>query len=260
MARLRKEVAADSEDDLPELSDLLGKCAFTRPEAARLPPAKNEKASKSSGRESEETHASENDSLSKDRAESNFRDIPLRSPFKLVAANTVQLPICKGEGDCERKVSLEIPLTAKRDKSIRQSPIRYGSKVVNYRVPSSGLTDIESSEDEEAFTDLSGFIVSDDDSIPEDSEPELKIQPRTPRRLKRGLRNSLSPEEKPSVSDFPSQYAENEIINLVSPSPKRCISDSQKSSDDSDNNPTKSDGKGGSNIDTYDEKPAFLEL
>lgn len=220
MARLRLDIVKDEEDDLPDLHQDLGIAA------------KGPLAGVTSQFDSDEDVSSEgSQSRSSWPTSSRIPATTLKphSPLLQVTANGSRAPITKSAYKTEEKPLLEISVPSKNGQQTRQSPMRSTRKPVNYRLPSSGLTDVESSDDDESFTDLSGFIVSDGESLVEEDVPLPAAPPRTPRRLFRGLNIRSVSSERVTYSSSSVAVKDAEIIDLLSPSPKRHVSDSQDS-------------------------------
>ena len=261
MARLRKEIVGDSEDELPELSELLVTSSVVDVSSRHPQQAENERRSRSGSQGSDDSHDSRDVWQTNDQHKLPSLSARSRSPLKTVTANAIRLPLSQDIYHSERKISAEIPLATRQCTNFRASPIRSAKKLVDYRVPSSGLTDIETSEDEEeAFTDLSGFIVSDAESVRSDDELVKPTPARTPRRLQRGLRDKMTFDEGNVVPPLPAQIAVPEVVDLILPSPRRYVSDSQKSSDDSAFDISKQNEGRNHNVDDSEEEPAILKL
>lgn len=203
MARLRRKSIDDSEDDLPDLADIIGKGTAD----VNTPPQARKEQSKSAvvGPKQLDNPSHRPDSFS----ESFYEKQTSTSPA--------------GKVPCLNSASNQVGGSA-----LRQSPQRAAKKSIDYSkyVTATISAGLPSSEDDEYSTDLSGFIVSDSDSALENVHPMIsrKQKPSSPRKWptkQKAISNSRPDAALQLQRSF-------EFIDLSSP--KRHVSDSQESS------------------------------
>ena len=236
MARLARLQVGDSGDELPDLDQVLGRCIGSIPETPSRPKRKEQQPSpRKQAREQDQKDAVSTilgDGVSKEREtleQARPQSVATRSkPLQPIEANILRYKEQANISLPGRKVSLETSVP-RGFLGIRSSPKRVAKTPINYAWAATGVTDDESSatDDDEPFTDLSGFIVSDSESV-HDYEDRSSHYSQTKKKSWQGG----SHRKAPGKSRLPDQSSGTgrgltDFIDLISP--KRHVSDSQKS-------------------------------
>ena len=194
----------DSGDELPDLADILGQSKklvsevpFQRNQKARRAPCSEGCISKSPDLTiHKSSQAAKILSPKKNRK-------GLQHPFGPLAITNPN-PL------------LPIPNKLQREDKLRSSPRRAARSNPKYTQdaldPSDDEDDASQYEEDNPFTDLSGFIVSDSESLVEDP-------PKTPNRIQR--KSSRKEFETCSDQNINSEKEEPQVVNLISPD-KQC--------------------------------------
>lgn len=221
MARINHVV--ESEDELPELSDILG---FPRTVEIKTPPKstkriyvthrpRKDEASNSDALPIHESSVQETKSRKCLGERPSSKQRPLRS-LNLASANSLLLPPSD-----ERSRTSENSKLSRDDASVRSSPRRKANAPVDYSNCAPGLSDASFSfpDSEDDFTDLSGFIVpdsaSDDDLLP--TRASGRGQPtKSTKESMIGLDSTVSSPRKVPIES----YESSGLIDLTSPKKK----------------------------------------
>lgn len=227
MARLNFRAVSDSDDEFPDLSTILRPPSEVPANSPRRAPQKEQ--SRNSTRAIEAGKIGHSQHISAERLQSPPKGITQASydekqsrrqrplgPLKISHVNSLLLPLSSGSLSCTKLPSLQENISNGIEHS-RSSPRRLARAPVDYSKYAAALADASvSSEDEDSFTDLSGFIVPDSASEDEDtsSRSTRKNFRRPPQRsdLKHGRATSRVPGETKNENGPPC-----ETIDLTSP-------------------------------------------
>ena len=257
MARLNKALADDSGDELPSLYEILATNRIGVEKTPARPAGKeqcalptHEKAWKEASlrKSPNQSVKTENKALSYSR-KSSQRQRPL-GPVTSSHTNSLlpKNPLCS-----PRSTRYEDP----RSTIIRSSPRKASKHPVSYTEYIVELTedDDSSREDDDSYTDLSGFIVSDSESI-EDEAPKSSPRREYRRSVPRSAQHRSVSAERSSAESIHAGKTDI-IVDLASPPPKRRTNEILGSQ--SDGHPSESKGRSLENS-AIDEPFATLRL
>ena len=169
MARLNLLVDNNDDDDgeLPDLATILRGESSPRKSSQRAAGVVKESKSKFLGKSIEDARlmedVSKNEPIASSNQVSSRKGNPLGS-LKLTHVNSLLLPLSKGTSSSVKKLDPDEDSHGKAPQ-VRCTPKRAARKPIDYSVFSARKADrgLSMSEDDESFTDLSGFIVPDSD-------------------------------------------------------------------------------------------------
>ena len=218
MARLNTLICRDDEDDesdeLPELATILqGESRLEKLSSQKLAGIEKGNMNQMSGKGTRYQKLLDNASSK----ESKSRQQRLLQPLKIAHVNSLLLPVLREiSGSKEEKdghlKNMQLPL--------RSSPKREACKPIDYSIFSLRGDDehLPMSDDDESFTDLSGFIVPDSESDEGNGSKveDLAIPLGKQRRIKQNRHQSRSDDTEPNET---SQRA-SRVANMLSPERK----------------------------------------
>ena len=232
MARLRKPVSEGSDDDLPDLAKLLGNCRGSTVTQIRSTQRKERRSPRRKPYDKNTCDSTAIDCRSKSLSETPTGASEPTANEQLrqlqpIDLNTVCLADTGLVSSRCREASLELPLSV-GIKGKRSSPKRSTKSPIYNWIATSVDHETSTSEDEGSFTDLSGFIVSDNESS--DEKDECITRTKSKQNSYQGLASKGSRSKRrltPSRDDL-KQVATSTRLSSTS----RHVSDSQKSSED----------------------------
>lgn len=227
MARI-DHVIADSEDDLPEVSDIL---RSSKTASIKTPlETDTGKHSTDTPRKYETKHCDaspdQESSLSRNYSDSTpeSKQRPLRS-LKLASVNSLRLPLVDRSSNEPDNNFLGTAKLTTGNIGVRSSPRRKANASVNYKdfVPESSQANLSFSDIDSTFTDLSVFIVPDSASDA-DSRP-ARLSGR--RKAKRLITESTIRLEEDTMSNHNQWSSENcrspDLVDVTSPKHEKGI-------------------------------------
>ena len=227
MARLNQIIADDSGDELPDLCDILAKSSNgVAKTPARLEGKEQCKVLGDDERQTAEANPQRRIkqrtkleaaafSCSKNYSQRQCASGSLTS----IHANPL-LPLLPRESSCDPTLNIGKGRNSILV-SVRSSPRRTAKASVNYTkfITTSTGGDDTSTEDDESYTDLSGFIVSDSESVKEEGA-EVSTQQGSQRSFPKPVQHCGSLAKKSRKESINAQEPED-FVDLTSPGPEK---------------------------------------